>query len=191
MIRNNVSAQKRAFAKTLRRNQTSAEDCLWQKLRRKQLSMPFRRQTIIRGYIVDFYCARIHLVVEVDGASHFGQEAYDRNRDAVLAKLGIETIRFSNSTVLADCDSVVDQIRAALRRRIKLSIKRFHGPIPEEIKASWLQRKNSCGIPASRDLVPLLIVGRPNHVFCKWLADPRLLTSGLLRQTLGVLFHDE
>jgi very-short-patch-repair endonuclease len=143
MIRDKVKPHKRAFARALRLNQTSAENCLWQKLRRRQLGVPFRRQVIIRGYIVDFYCATVHLVIEVDGSSHYGQEAYDQNRDAVLAELEIETMRFDNTIVLADCDFVIKQIKAALHRRLKLPIKRFHGPVPEDIKATWLQKQKN------------------------------------------------
>ncbi len=151
MIRDTVKPEKRQFARTLRRKPTQAETCLWHRLRQRQLGVPFRRQVIIRGYIVDFYCATVHLIVEVDGSSHLGREAYDGRRDGALARLGLETIRFTNEDALADCDRVIGEISAAVQRRLKLPIKRF---IPEHIKqALWekhMRNKGQMEAPVER-----------------------------------------
>lgn len=102
----------------------------------------------MRGYIVDFYCAIVHLVVEVDGSSHLGKEDYDGRRDEVLARLGLETIRFTNEEVLTECDRVIGDIGSAVQRRLKLHIKRF---IPEHIKqALWekyMRNKSRTEVP--------------------------------------------
>jgi len=65
-----VTKEKLERAKELRRNMTSAEKLLWQEVRAKKLGVRFRRQQIIAGFIVDFYCHRAALVVEVDGDIH-------------------------------------------------------------------------------------------------------------------------
>jgi len=72
---------------------TDAENMLWLKLRRKQLKeYPFYRQKIIGKYIVDFYCPKANLVIELDGGQHYsetGQEK-DRTRDNVLREMGVK-----------------------------------------------------------------------------------------------------
>ena len=66
----------------LRTNQTKPELILWDKLKSKQLGFKFRRQYSIGEYIVDFYCSEKKLVIEIDGDSHFTDEAikYDKIR---------------------------------------------------------------------------------------------------------------
>lgn len=69
------------FSRTLRANMTDAEQCLWRRLRNKQLcGVQFYRQKPLLSFIVDFYCPRAKLVIELDGAQHF--EAEHRIRDA-------------------------------------------------------------------------------------------------------------
>lgn len=92
---------------------------------------------------MDFYCPKIHLVVEVDGDSHTGHRNYDDNRDEVLASLGIQTIRFTNTAVIANSRRVVREISAVVERRLKLSITPFHGPVPEEIIETWLKKQTA------------------------------------------------
>ena len=65
-----INPEKRERARELRREMTSAEKMLWQELRGDKLSVHFRRQQIIAGFIVDFYCHFASLVIEVDGGIH-------------------------------------------------------------------------------------------------------------------------
>lgn len=65
-----VTKEKLQRAKELRREMTPAEKLLWQEVRAKKLGVRFRRQQIIQGFIVDFYCHKAALVVEVDGDIH-------------------------------------------------------------------------------------------------------------------------
>ena len=65
-----VTKEKLQLAKELRREMTPAEKILWQEVRAKKLGVHFRRQQIIAGFIVDFYCHKGVLVVEVDGDIH-------------------------------------------------------------------------------------------------------------------------
>jgi len=102
----------------MRRNMTPAEQKLWQRLRASRLEgFHFRRQQVIDGYIVDFYCHATSLVVEVDGSVHLQQEKYDRERDEYLAGRGLRVLRFFNSDVDKDIDAVLTVILEACRSR--------------------------------------------------------------------------
>jgi very-short-patch-repair endonuclease len=93
---------------------TPAEHALWQALRRHQLhGLGFRRQHPLGPFIVDFYCPRLKLVIEVDGSVHDDQADYDAARTEQLAAYGNHVIRFRNEAVLGDLASVLDQIAAA------------------------------------------------------------------------------
>jgi very-short-patch-repair endonuclease len=70
------------FSRSLRSNMTDAEQHLWQRLRNRQLcGVQFYRQKPLLSFIVDFYCPRAKLVIELDGAQHL--EAEHRIKDAV------------------------------------------------------------------------------------------------------------
>lgn len=101
-------------ARELRRNTTPAEKKLWALLR--ELPVRFRRQRPIGPYIVDFYCAELGLVVEVDGESHYTPEGqmHDAERDAYLRRLGLRVLRFSNLDVHANPSGVVWAIERLL-----------------------------------------------------------------------------
>jgi len=103
-------------ARTLRKNQTTAEQKLWQALRREQLGVKFRRQHPIGPYILDFYCGDKSCAIEVDGESHNRPEtqAYDAERDRYLRGLGLTVLRFTNEEVYHNLDGVVDQIQKHL-----------------------------------------------------------------------------
>jgi very-short-patch-repair endonuclease len=103
-------------AKELRRDMTPAEAKLWQRLRAGRLEgFHFRRQQIIDGYIVDFYCHAAGLVVELDGGVHLEQMDYDRERDESLAGRGIRVLRFFNSDINNSIDTVLGTILEACR----------------------------------------------------------------------------
>jgi very-short-patch-repair endonuclease len=100
-------------ARKLRGNMTDAEQKLWYRLRRKQINgWQFYRQKPLGPYIVDFYCAAAHLVVEIDGGQHFEPEHQreDQQRDAYLAGLGLRVLRFDNRQALLETDAVVEMI---------------------------------------------------------------------------------
>ena len=84
-------------AKGLRGAATKEEKKLWYDFLRT-LPVHFCRQKVIGPYIVDFYCAEHALVIELDGAQHYEEEAeaYDRKRDAYLVSLGFTVLRYSN-----------------------------------------------------------------------------------------------
>ena len=104
-------------ARQLRKNQTDAEKALWKYLRdRRMFSSKFRRQHVMGSYIVDFVCLEQRLIVEVDGGQHAEQMGYDARRTAFLEGEGFKVMRFWNNQVLAETESVLDEIRIALMK---------------------------------------------------------------------------
>jgi very-short-patch-repair endonuclease len=92
---------------------TDAERLLWAKLNRKQLKgYQFYRQRIIGNYIVDFYCPKAKLVIEVDGGQHYDENGKerDRMRDDYIIKLGFSIFRVSDRDVLRNLDGVIEKI---------------------------------------------------------------------------------
>lgn len=96
----------------LRKKSTAAEMLLWNKLREKKLKYKFRRQYSIGGYILDFYCPKQRLIIELDGAIHKFRENYDRNRDRYFEELDYKVLHFKNTEVVNDLTAVVDKIKA-------------------------------------------------------------------------------
>jgi len=108
-------------SRQLRREMTDAEQLLWRHVRRKQIhGVQFNRQKPILGYIVDFYCARAKLVIELDGSQHFepAHQSADRMRDQELAELGLLVIRYDNCQVLMETDAVIEEIYKVVEGRI-------------------------------------------------------------------------
>jgi len=102
-------------ARELRRNMTDAERALWRHLRRKQVAgRRFRRQQPIGEYIVDFACLEKKLVVEVDGGQH-AEEERDAARTRWLEGRGYRVLRFWNTEVLGQMDSVLAAIEESLQ----------------------------------------------------------------------------
>jgi len=102
------------FRKGLKNNLTEAEDILWQRLRRNNLGVKFRRQHIVGRYIADFLCLPYNLIVEVDGKIHEQQKEQDEERTKYLNERGFRVIRFTNEEVIADIDNVAVKIKKEL-----------------------------------------------------------------------------
>jgi len=100
-------------ARSLRKTMTPQEVKLWVHLRAlKEQGFHFRRQVPREGYIVDFACLKSKLIVEIDGAQHGAEPNADRDakRDAKLAAAGFKVLRFWNSDVNDNIESVVETI---------------------------------------------------------------------------------
>jgi len=108
-------------SRILRKNQTKEEALLWYNFLRKY-PLNFRRQYIIGNYIVDFYCHKARLVVELDGSQHCEPDKaeYDRQRTAYLHSQGLAVLRFSNLDVLRQFDNVCSMIHASAQQRTKI-----------------------------------------------------------------------
>lgn len=104
-----------AFQKTLRKQQTEAEQFLWRHLRNCQFyGFKFRRQQIIQGYIVDFVCLEKKLVIELDGSQHGEQTKYDAERTHKLEEDDYQVLRFWNNKVFNNTRDMLAVIYDAL-----------------------------------------------------------------------------
>ena len=112
-------ASKRTLqrARSLRRQLTPPEVRLWVALRRKGQGLRFRRQHPIGCYVLDFYCERARLAVEVDGAFHWAGDGQERDavRDAWVAEQGVRRLRLAARLVMQDLDTALRMIGAAAR----------------------------------------------------------------------------
>jgi very-short-patch-repair endonuclease len=111
-----VTKEKLQRAKELRRDMTPAEKILWQEVRANKLDVRFRRQQVIQGFIVDFYCHKSALVVEVDGDIHDLQQEEDVRREKVLSALGLRVVRFRNDDVVRKLSTVVGKIKELISK---------------------------------------------------------------------------
>jgi very-short-patch-repair endonuclease len=112
-------------ARTLRNNPTPAEKIFWNALRRMSFykSLTFNRQKHIEPYIVDFYCHRLSLVIEIDGDSHGENEAkvYDQKRTAFLESKGLTVLRFTNPEVNNNVNGVMVELEVFVEKRIDVN----------------------------------------------------------------------
>lgn len=109
-----VTKHIRDRARTLRANQTKAEQTLWFELRDRRLQgFKFRRQAPIGRFVVDFFCPEKQLIVEVDGGQHV--EGADAKRDTWLKDEGYVVLRYWNNEVLENLDGVLEDILANLQ----------------------------------------------------------------------------
>jgi very-short-patch-repair endonuclease len=99
-------------AKELRKNMTPAEQKLWFGFLR-DFQFRVHRQRPVDNFIVDFYCAALKLVIEVDGDSHFTEDgqAYDQARTQKLEQYGLSILRFTNLDVISNFDAVCQKIQ--------------------------------------------------------------------------------
>lgn len=106
------------FARQNRKNLTVSEQKLWSQLRNKQLNgYKFRCQHPIYRYILDFYCHKAYLAIEIDGDIHKERGDYDSYRDKFLESIGITTLRFSVEEVMSKNSTVIIEILTALLRK--------------------------------------------------------------------------
>jgi very-short-patch-repair endonuclease len=112
-------------ANDLRKNMTKEERHLWYdflKLFHRQRDIIFLRQKIIGSYIVDFYCPRAKLVIELDGSQHYEEEAeqYDTERTNYLNRHGIEVLRYTNLDIHRRFEDVCRDIEFHVNQRIAI-----------------------------------------------------------------------
>ncbi|MFN8386191.1 MAG: endonuclease domain-containing protein [Anaerolineales bacterium] len=82
---------------------------------REEVGVRFRRQQVIAGFIVDFYCHKAALVVEVDGDIHDLQKEEDERREkAALTEMGLRIVRFGNDEVMRELSAVVGKIKETI-----------------------------------------------------------------------------
>jgi very-short-patch-repair endonuclease len=115
-----IPRENRKQAQDLRHNQTPAEKKPWGALRHLRASgYHFRRQHPIPPYIVDFVCLAARLVIEIDGDSHAENKEYDTARTQFLANYGLRVLRFTNTEVYENVESVIAIIQSTLPPPLK------------------------------------------------------------------------
>lgn len=118
-VRNKCSKAKHEFAKKMRQNMTGGEKKLWKELCSKKIGVWCYPQSVMYGYVLDFWIPAGKIAIEVDGPHHKTQKAYDNKRDAVLKKKGIVTMRFTDKQVKTNTAACVALIRQKIKRRMK------------------------------------------------------------------------
>jgi len=105
-------------ARELRKNMTLAEKKIWKEYLRNH-TYTFQRQKVLNHYIVDFYCSKLQLVLEIDGDSHFTEDAlkYDRIRSEILKGYGIITLRFTNKEIFENINGVILKIEEFIAKK--------------------------------------------------------------------------
>ena len=105
-----------ARAQELRKNMTPEERILWYQYLRTY-PVQWNRQKVIGQYIVDFYCKRAKLIIELDGSQHYDPKAiaYDHERTAYLNSLGYTVLRFTNTDIKRDLSGVCAVIDCAVK----------------------------------------------------------------------------
>ncbi|TPV32988.1 endonuclease domain-containing protein [Paucihalobacter ruber] len=108
-------------AAKLRENMTEAEIRLWEYLKTKPQGFKFRRQHPIAGYVLDFYCHKLKLSIEVDGGYHLNKEQKEKDieRTEYLNSVGIIESRFTNEQILNQYETVINKINSCLRAGIR------------------------------------------------------------------------
>jgi very-short-patch-repair endonuclease len=114
-----INPKKLELARHFRKNPTESEDAVWQMLRNRQIkNLKWRRQQVLAGFIADFYCAELNVVLEIDGSVHDNEEVkeYDEFRTSVFASKGIKVFRLKNE----NCDKqhlteLIENIITSLR----------------------------------------------------------------------------
>lgn len=108
----------------MRKNMTDEEKKVWYQILKGHIPK-FHRQRIIGNYIVDFYCPKLKLIIEIDGYQHFEERqlAYDAERTEYLEKLGFYVLRFENTEVnkeFEDVKYVIENVCNALERGVEV-----------------------------------------------------------------------
>lgn len=165
-------------AKKMRNNPTEAESLLWQYLRGNGLKEHFRQQHPICGYIPDFVCLRLRLIIEIDGGyySEGEQQEQDKIRQDYLEKEGFSFLRFTNEEVLYDTDETIGIIKDTI----------------EELKTEAFQNTRQAAYPPlGRDRVGSVRVGFGFDVH-KLVEGRDLWLGGIkIPHSLGLLGHSD
>lgn len=165
-------------AKKMRNNPTEAESLLWQYLRRNGLKEHFRQQHPICGYIPNFVCLRLRLIIEIDGGYHSEgeQQEQDKIRQDYLEKEGFSFLRFTNEEVIYDTDETIGIIKDTI----------------EELKTEAFQNTRQAAYPPlGRDRVGSVRVGFGFDVH-KLVEGRDLWLGGIkIPHSLGLLGHSD
>ena len=140
------------FAGWLRDHPTKSERLLWREIREGALDdLEFFSQVVVWGYIVDFYCPSLQLVIEVDGGIHGSLVERDRRRGEILLSHGMRVIHIPSESILNDLDRTIEDLRTCIfkfdyfswRPRRKKRSSSFSRLFPEKINGKSTNRKRA------------------------------------------------
>ncbi len=126
------------LSKTLRKNMTPWERKLWYEFLR-YYPLRFQRQKAIGDFIVDFYCAKARLVIELDGSGHYTYPQAEKD------KLRTEALKAMNLTVLRICNLDVDRNFSGVCEYIDLAVK---NSLPQSAALTAPSSEGALGAPA-------------------------------------------
>jgi very-short-patch-repair endonuclease len=108
-------------SRELRKNSTPGEIKLWNRLLKgkKCFGYQFNRQYVVEGFIVDFICRRLKIIIEIDGYSHQFKVEKDEKRDTKLSEMGYQVLRFKESDVIQHFEQVVRAIEIIIEKTEK------------------------------------------------------------------------
>ena len=144
-----MNQNNKLLAKKLRSNMTKEERILWYEYLRN-CKVRFLRQRPIGNYIVDFYCPKLHLVIELDGSQHYSDQSirYDTKRTSGLKDYGVWTvIRIPNNQITSNLDGVVEYIENFISQTLSQ---------PNSWQLPWISRE-----PLKTRLIELLHYHHP------------------------------
>jgi very-short-patch-repair endonuclease len=107
----------RILSRNNRKNPTESEKIFWKLLSYKKINLKFLRQKPMGKFILDFYCSKLMLAIEVDGDSHDNKKYLDQQRDLYLEQRGIKTIRFKNEEILNNLISTKEELFKIIKDR--------------------------------------------------------------------------
>ena len=124
--------------KELRNHSTSAEATLWRFLKNSQIAhLKFRRQHSVGPYILDFYCPKLKLAIELDGEVHNKQQDYDEKRTLFLNKTkNIRVLRFENRTVFENVERILGEIERYAQKDVLSTTPPYGHPSSQE-EGNW------------------------------------------------------
>ena len=96
---------------------TAPELVFWTAIRERKLKgYKFRRQYSVERYVIDFYCTKVRLGIEIDGSSHFNQnqKQYDNLRSEYIHSLGIKILRYTNDEIMKNLSGVLEHVSSHL-----------------------------------------------------------------------------
>lgn len=107
---------KKLFARQLRKGQTSFEEKVWELLRDRRLfGLKFRRQHVVEGFVVDFYCQEHKLAIEIDGGIHERRKEYDELRQQEIESKSNKVIRVTNDEITDNCVALIKKIKEVIQ----------------------------------------------------------------------------
>lgn len=115
-------SELKKVGRSLRSVGNLAEALLWRELKAKKLGVQFLRQRPISDYVVDFYCEKLRLAIEIDGISHDSKIEQDIFRQRVLESQGVRVLRFLDSDVRHNMESIVRAIRECIKSSVRSEV---------------------------------------------------------------------